>query len=499
MIQLPPPSPSALVQTVEIGDGLAEAQPRVSMIQFDRSQQRFFDDPSRVIVVNWHRQKGKDFTAAAKAIKSAMETGQDWFIVSLTQRQADATFAKMKKVAQAYRQAIMMLFGTDAVAEVSAAFEAFDKWIKQSFVFTAREIRLPNGARVVSLPGRDPDTLAGLTGNVIFTEFGLFPGGGYDHWGVVFPLTTRGYCCIIISTPRGKNTKFYELWLDKETYSVHTCDIYQSVNEEGFVLKDNHGKLCTIEQFRRLYKDEGKWPREYECKFTGDLQALIAWAQLEEAAALSDGLDFSFCRIEGEGGWQQNFFTRKLPSGGKLAVGWDVARTGHLSSVWVNHVVSGRPSHLRFLVLMHNVTFGLQRRVVRAAMDAMPSVGCGDNTGLGMQSNEELTQIYGDRWEGVNFGGGRKKELASGMVTAFSDRQQTIQPVDSEYGFIAADIYAVQKDDTGGQLLLDETDNPLLPESHCDIFYSGGLSRMAGNKKIGTPLPRPLSRKPVGW
>jgi phage FluMu gp28-like protein len=112
---------------------------------------------------------------------------------------------------------------------------------RPAFVCKARELILPNGARVVSLPGRDPDTLAGLTGNVIFTEFGLFPGGGYDHWRVVFPLATRGFKVIVISTPRGKNTKFFELWSDKETYSVHTCDIYQSVEQDGFVLRDNKG------------------------------------------------------------------------------------------------------------------------------------------------------------------------------------------------------------------------------------------------------------------
>jgi phage FluMu gp28-like protein len=135
-----------------------------------------------------------------------MRTGQDWYIVSLTQRQADATFAKCLKVARTFKP------GSSRARMGESDFEARDKWIDQKFVFTAREIVFPNGGRVVSLPGRDPDTLAGLTGNVIFTEFGLFPGGGYDHWGVVFPLTTRGYKVIVISTPRGKNTKFYELW-----------------------------------------------------------------------------------------------------------------------------------------------------------------------------------------------------------------------------------------------------------------------------------------------
>ena len=476
-------------------DRAADAVP--AMVRFDTSQQRFFADQSRVIAVNWHRQKGKDFCAAAKAVDHAMRTGQDWFIVSLTQRQADATFRKCRNFARAFKEVLKM---QGEMTFADSQFDAYDKSIDQAFRFTAREIHLPNGARVVSLPGRDPDTLAGLTGNLILTEFGLFPGGGYNHWSIIFPITTRGFQLIAISTPRGKNTKFYELCQDTETYSVHTCDIYQSVDQEGFILRDNRGQPCTIAEFRRIYHDEGKWPREFECQFTGDLSTLLKWAEIEEAAGLGEGLDFSFLRVENDAGWNCEFF-RSLASGGSLAVGWDVARTGHLSSLWVNLRQVGKPAHLRYLVLMHNTSFALQRTIVRAAMDSARgrSTGCGDNTGLGMDSNETLQQIYRDRWEPINFGGGRKKELASGLVTAFGDHNQTIPPLASAYKFVATDLYAIQKDDTGGQLVLDETDNPLLAESHCDIAWSGALARMAGLRNPIFSLPPSQMSKPVGW
>src|SRR5258708_25325074 len=41
---------------------------------------------------------------------------------------------------------------------------------------------------------------------------------------------------------------------------------------------------------------------------TGDLSSLIKWAQLEEAAALSDGLEFGYMRIEKEAGFEAGFF-----------------------------------------------------------------------------------------------------------------------------------------------------------------------------------------------
>jgi hypothetical protein len=74
------------------------------MVRFDPSQMRFFLDESRVIVVVWHRQKGKDFTAAGKAVDHCIRTHQDWYIISLTQRQADATFAKCRQHFEAFKE-----------------------------------------------------------------------------------------------------------------------------------------------------------------------------------------------------------------------------------------------------------------------------------------------------------------------------------------------------------------------------------------------------------
>ncbi len=118
------------------------AKPNSSVIEFDPSQRRLFLDRSRVIIVNWHRQKGKDFTAAAKACDNALQTGQDWFIVSLTQRQADATFAKCKKVAKALQS---MLGIVGAQIESGSQFDEVDPETGVKFTYTQREIRFPNG------------------------------------------------------------------------------------------------------------------------------------------------------------------------------------------------------------------------------------------------------------------------------------------------------------------------------------------------------------------
>ncbi len=454
------------------------AQPDQSVINLYPYQRRFFADRRRVQVAVWCRQAGKDFTTACKAVDHAMRTGQAWYIVSLTQRQADATFAKCKQVAGAFKSA-MRLVGQVTETDGDEYME-YDKQIDHWFRCRSRTLHLPGGGTVTSLPGRDPDTLAGLTGNVIFTEFGLFPKGGYDHWRVVFPLSTRGFNVVVISTPRGKNTKFFELVNAPDKYSVHLVDIHLAV-AEGMPLKGEDGEDITIEQFRELYGDEIGWQREFLCQFTGDLESLVKWAQLVAAGEMGRDLPFNFLRIQDGAGWRSGFFKRLAEIEGRAEIGWDVARHRDLSSLWIN---IARPAHvrqLRYLVLMHKTSFALQRSVIIEAMDTRPTnVGAGDASGLGMDSNETLSTKYGERWISHTFTATGKREIGSLLRTCFDDQDQVIPPTDGEHKCIATDIYAVQKEGTTDRLKLIESSNPLLTESHCDIAYSAGLARKAG-------------------
>ena len=502
--QAAPPTPADLGQAA--GPDWAQQvldEALEPVVRFDPSQRRLFEDEARVIVVNWHRQKGKDFTTAAKAVDHCLRTGQDWFIISITQRQADATFRKCRAFAKAFEHLLGIELGwAEGGYDVEQKGEG-----GSTFVFKARELILPGGGRVVSLPGRDPDTLAGLTGNVVFTEFGLFPNGGYDHWRVVFPLSTRGFQVVVISTPRGRNTKFYEVHQDDATYSVHTCDIERSVAEDGFALADNKGRPCTIGEFRKLYGDEAGWLREYLCQFTGDLSSLLKWAQIEEAAALSAGRPLTVLRFDGAvnfpalGAALAGVELDLKAAGARGEAGWDVARRGDLSSLALNLAIRNRPKHLRLLLLMQDVPFAEQRRAVELVMKtSRRNVGAGDSTGLGMSDNEALSTTFGDRWLSFSFAGAGKRELASGLATAFGDGGQTLPPLDGPHAYVAHDLYAVQKDDSGGNLKIDESSNPLLPESHCDIAYAVALAprrRLADRREAPAPAPDEKARRHV--
>lgn len=473
---------------VALPDNLAEKNAPGNLargvVRFHPWQERWFRDRARVKVIKAHRQSGKDFDAAAEAVDGAFKRHDDWFIVSVTQRQADATFAKAKQIAGAFKR-VMKKRG-----EITFSDREYVEWdaeIEQEFRCVARTLHLPGGGSVTALPGRDPDTLAGLTGNIIFTEFALFPKGGYDHWRVIFPLITRGYRIIVISTPRGKNTKFFELCSDPAVYSVHVQTIEDSVRE-GFQLYDQNGETTTVEAFKRLYGDEAGWRREYLCEETGDMDALVRWAVVQEAGAIPNPYGFELARLERGAGWDASFFAECRKFGGRLEIGWDVARHTHFSAVWANQYTPKNQGvrHLVRMVLMQECEFALQREILTAAMQAGGgNVGCGDATGLGEDSNETLHTRYADRWQPVKFTLGAKRDLGSLLATNFGDRTQGLPPMDGpegpgEYKFIGTDIYALQKEGQGKDLVLAETENPLLPDSHCDLAYAGALALRAG-------------------
>jgi len=348
---------------------------------------------------------------------------------------------------------------------------------------------------------------------MILTEFGLYPKGGYEHWKILFPITTRGgFKLIAISTPRGKNTKFYEIFSNPDQfYSVHFCDIRKSVFEDGYQLHDAKGQAFdqstdvkkeeAIATFRRIYNDEGGWQREYLCLFTGDLSALVPWAELERAGQLLNTDGFVYRRFD-----EQDQIRAVPPvfanvlAGRRLAVGWDVARRGHLSAVTINDTATGKPSRLIALIVMRGCSFEFMRHVVTSMMDtSRASVGFGDATGLGMESNEVLAKRYRERWTPFTFTTPGKREVASALRTAFSDGMQAIPATDGEYKFIATDVYAIQADQAGANLIISESANPLLEESHCDIAFSLGLARLAESRNARPALPAPMSHKPVGW
>lgn len=440
-------------------------------------QRESIDDHKRVQADFWCRQSGKDFATAFKAVLRGLEGGADWLIGSLTQRQADLTFEKVATHARAIAQVMCDEGEEEFEANIGG----------KMFKFTSRILTLPTGVKIISLPGRDPDSWAGYTANVIITEYALFPDGGFKHWRVVTPIAlTNGLSIYIITTPRTKDTKAYEIRQNKKgRYSVRVVDIHRAV-ADGLVLRDEDGAPCTIDDFKEIYGDAVGWQTEYLVLECDDLGALMSWTTIEAAYEKYECPILDLRDDQGYDPQRENIFAARLKAlPGRLTCGWDVARRKHLSVLWFNEEMGGR-QYLRLLVIFRRCSFAFQRNgMIEQAMDALPGlVGCGDSTGLGMESNEKLEGKYGVRWRGVNFAGSRKIGLASGLQTTYQDRGQAI-PGSAET--VAYDLHSLQKETRPDRIIIHEMQNPLEPNSHCDIAYANALALEAAKMQFADP------------
>lgn len=432
-------------------------------------QMEALQNRTRIKVYKWCRQTGKDFTASLEAVLDALTTHKPWFIVSLTERQSLATFEKVKMHCKAMGVALADLQILDGVESYYSRIE--QRWCEVK----TKTVILPGGGSVTALPGADPDAIAGLTGNVIFTEFALFTNGGRDHWRVVFPLITRGFRLVVISTPRGTDIKFAELCRNaKGKYFVSVVDVHRAIRD-GMTLRDEEGKPISAADLEELYADPAGWKREYLVIESDEMDALIAWRFIELAR-----LDYSILRVDTEGVDHYNPNTQNvfaaLPRGPQYFLGWDVARTGHLSPIWVN-ALEGDVFTLRALVVMHRCDFTYMRQVLWQAME-LGMIGAGDAGGLGAESCELTARRFPGRFSEFKFSSVSKPALGSTLMQTYEDVRQRIPRAGADD--IAHDLHAIQKEQKHGKLVLHETKNPVDPRSHCDIAYSNGLALFAG-------------------
>lgn len=156
-----------------------------------------------------------------------------------------------------------------------------------------------------------------------------------------------------------------------------------------------------------------------------------------------------------------------------LYIGYDVARTRHLSVIDVEEKV-GDVFVERMRLELQNKSFAEQEFEFNRLM-ALPAVrrACIDSTGLGMQLAERGVTRWGYRVEGVRFSGQVKEDLAFPLRSAHEDR--TLRYARDEK--LRADLRGIKKETTaaGNIRFVGEA-----ADSHCDRFWAKALSLHAG-------------------
>ncbi len=161
-------------------------------------------------------------------------------------------------------------------------------------------------SRITALPA-SPDTARGFSANVFLDEF-AFHKDSRKIWAALFPVVSNGFKLRVVSTPNGKDNKFYELMTGTDNrWSRHVVDIYRAVKD---------GLPRDITELREALNDEDAWSQEYELKW---LDEASSWLSYDLINSVEDG----HAGIEG------NYL------GNPCFIGNDIVRRNDLWVAWV--------------------------------------------------------------------------------------------------------------------------------------------------------------------
>lgn len=371
---------------------------------------------------------------------------------------------------------------------------------------TAFVVRFNNGARICSLSS-NPLAFAGKGGDILLDEMDLHE-NQETLYAMAYPCITWGGQLEIVSAysaDGSENTQFAQLCREaagenQKGFSFHRTTLDDAI-AEGFVEKVNEVKrkkgrpTQTREEFREQIRrgcvNLGAFESQYLCipnQATG--QQAIAPVDL---AAAKKKFEILRAHLTGDAGpldladpcvavYAEPSYWRDLAQLGgwnRAAFGWDIAVTGDLACIWLNHRLSGDIYRLGACLTFKGCKTESQRRVVEAILNALPdAVGAGDASGLGTTECANLEVLYYGRFAGVKFNVQTKLALYTAAQGVYEARRQEL-PID--YPEISADVAAMKKaSSASAKLIFSATRNELLPDSHCDLMTANTLAIHAG-------------------
>lgn len=362
-----------------------------AVIQLRPYQQRWVDDGSRFKLAVKGARIGFSFGTALEATLDCLARPTTWTVLSASQMQSKE-------------------FIEEGVAKIVRAIQATAEIFEEPFTdeLGATDIqtiivRFPNGSRIMALPA-NPRTARGYPGNAILDEFAHHE-QSYAIWAAVSRQILLGHKIRILSTPNGRQGKFYDLAREfglidgvappqnpfrQGPWSCHWVDARMAIAED-----------CPInmKEAEELYKgDRETMQQELFCVF---LEAVGAWLPLELIAqAESDGATLD---------WPPGY----APVG-PVYLGFDVGRSGDRSCLWADEMI-GDVAWTRMVKWMHGVPFFTAEKINDQARIVLPWVKLAtrtamDATGIGLGLFEFLAAECPGRVMGVNFGGSISSE-----------------------------------------------------------------------------------------
>lgn len=418
-------------------------------VQLYGFQQRWLADKARFKIGLMSRQIGKSFIVALEVVDDAIETGDDWVLLSAGERQSKELMSKVKMHCQAYMT---------AAAEIQVdTFEAKDA------KYTMLTITLPNGARIIGLPA-NPDTARGFSANVVLDEF-AFHKDSDKIWAALYPTISRGFKIRIISTPQGLGNRFHRLCTGDNSWSKHVVDIYQAVAD---------GVPHNIEELRKGIDDPDAWEQEFEVKFIDEASAWLTYEMIANCQSDTVPKEILYGDLNDT---VLEAIAKSIK--GRPFGGLDIGRRRDLSVLDIEDQV-GDVFWNRATIIFPKVRLTLQKEMLWKIMNIIRMERiCIDSTGMGLTIGEDTVDKYGAyRAEQIDFTNKIKHDMAVRTRNVFEDRRSRIALCQK----LRDDLHSIKKTTTAaGNIRYDAERSDL---GHADRFWAKSLALLASEEGV---------------
>lgn len=277
---------------------------------------------------------------------------------------------------------------------------------------SADRIEFMNGKKIRFL-ATNWRTARGFNGDIWFDEY-AFTLQDTKIWTALVPsVTAVGGRISVISTPKSRIDKFWQLWEKQNSFSKHLTTIHDAV-ADGFPV--------NIEELRELFSVE-EFAQAYECLPLDTSDSFISYDLIEQCIDL-ELIAVPHCPGQyyrcGEG----DSFRDALGEPISMYFGADIGRTRDETAILGGSRKEDEVMDIRYITEMKKASFGDQRERLNqlCRMEQTERLAI-DRGGIGMNLHEDMQMQYPAKVRGYNFAPAVKERLAKGLKRAFEERK----------------------------------------------------------------------------
>ncbi|MDD2651316.1 MAG: terminase family protein [Candidatus Cloacimonetes bacterium] len=326
-------------------------------------QKSFLVDKARFRIVNKSRQIGFSYLIALEMIIGSLLTNKNQLIISASQENA---FIVLDHVREHLKN-----MKIDALND------------------KAQEIEMQNG-KIIKALATNWKTARGFAGDVFFDEF-AFMIHDSEIWRALVPAITAAKGKItVISTPKSRIDKFWDIWENNNIFSKHQFTIYDAVKQ---------GLNINIDELKGLFPPE-EFAMTYECLPLDTTDSYISYNLIEP------------CIDSKISNKQTNIYAA------------DIGRVADETAIIGGYINNDNILAVNYIHTMKKTRFYVQKLKISDLIKANNPIAFAiDKGGIGYNLWEDLTYIFPSIIKGYAFAPAVKERMAKNIKRAFEEKK----------------------------------------------------------------------------